>query len=203
MPGKKESEAVRREQILRAAYEVASQQGVGGLTVRAVAARAKLSHGLVHFHFHRKDALIPALLDWLLETTSVLRIPEDVARLPRAVDRLHELLRREMHRLSGDPLRTRLFLEFWAMGARHASIRRTISAELERYRAGFRTIIEEALESEPLAFGDATPDGLAAVVVSWIHGCAVQAMIDPEHFDADQYLTAVRGLLGESTGAVA
>jgi len=25
---------------------------------------------------------------------------------------------------------------------------------------------------------------------------SVQALIDPEHFDTDQYLTAVRGLIG-------
>jgi hypothetical protein len=42
-----------------------------------------------------------------------------------------------------------------------------------------------------------TADGLAAVAVSWIHGCAVQAMVDPEHFDTDEYLAAVRGMVGQ------
>jgi hypothetical protein len=35
--------------------------------------------------------------------------------------------------------------------------------------------------------------------VSWIHGCAVQAMIDPEHFEIDEYLAAVRGVVGQLT----
>ncbi len=39
-------------------------------------------------------------------------------------------------------------------------------------------------------------DGLAAVAVSWVNGCAVQAMIDPGHFDIEQYLAAVEGILG-------
>ena len=34
------------------------------------------------------------------------------------------------------------------------------------------------------------------MAVSWIHGCAVQAMIDPEHFDIEEYLVAVQGILG-------
>jgi hypothetical protein len=42
-----------------------------------------------------------------------------------------------------------------------------------------------------------TADGLAAVAVSWIHGCAVQAMIDPLHFDIGEYLDAVRGVIGQ------
>jgi hypothetical protein len=37
---------------------------------------------------------------------------------------------------------------------------------------------------------------LAAVAVSWINGCAVQAMIDPVHFDTDEYLMAVQGMIG-------
>jgi len=53
MPGQKASEAQRREEIMRAAYDVASKQGVEALTVRAVAARAAVSHGTVLFHFAR------------------------------------------------------------------------------------------------------------------------------------------------------
>jgi TetR/AcrR family transcriptional regulator, transcriptional repressor of bet genes len=56
--------------------------------------------------------------------------------------------------------------------------------------------MEELPLSGPAAFAGGTADGLAAVAVSWIHGCAVQAMIDPEHFDTDEYLTAVRGMIG-------
>jgi AcrR family transcriptional regulator len=195
MPGKREPEDVRREQILRGAFEVASRGGIGSLTIRAVAAEAKLSHALVLFHFERKERLVHALLDWLIETTSVLHVSADVDRLPQAEDRLHALLRQEMARLSREPRHTRLFFEFWALGARHESIRERISAELERYRAAFKAIMEELLRAEPGAFRGVTADGLAAVAVSWIHGCAVQAMIDPGHFDTDEYLAAVRGMV--------
>lgn len=189
-------EEVRREQILLAAFEVAGREGIGGLTVRAVAAEAGISHALVLFHFGRKERLVAELMDWVIGGTAVLHISEDIARFPHARDRLHALLQQEMSRLSNQPKQTRLFLEFWAMGAREERIRTQISAELERYRSAFRAVMEEMLLSEPAAFAGATADGLAAVAVSWIHGCAVQAMIDPVHFDTDEYLTAVRGMVG-------
>ena len=201
MPGRKASQEVRREEILQAAYEVATEEGIGGLTIRAVAARAKLSHGLVHFHFQRKGELLPALLDRVLTKTTVLDVPEHIARQPRALDRLHALLRQEMERLSHEPRRTRLFLEFWALGARQAPIRTRISAALERYRGAFRETVDEVLRTEAVPFAGATADGLAAVAVSWIQGCAVQAMIDPEHFDIEQYLAAVGGLTSQLTGS--
>lgn len=194
---KRVPEDVRREQILRGAFEVASRAGIGGLTLRAVAAEAEVSHALVVHYFERKDRLVHALLDWLIETTSVLHVSDDVARFPRALDRLHALLQQEMARLSHQPRHTRLFFEFWALGARHEEIRVRISAELERYRAAFRTIMEELLQAEPARFVGATADGMAAMAVSWIHGCAVQAMIDPVRFDTDEYLAAVRRIAGQ------
>jgi TetR/AcrR family transcriptional regulator, transcriptional repressor of bet genes len=197
MPGKRASEAERREQILRGAFEVASREGIGSLTIRAAAAEAKVSHALVIFHFQRKERLVHELLDWLIEATSVLHVSEDVARFPRALDRLHALLQQEMARLSHQPRHVRLFFDYWALGARQETIRARMSAELERYRAAFREIMTELLRAEPAAFHGATADGLAAVAVSWIHGCAVQSMIDPERFDTDEYLAAVRGIVGE------
>ncbi|HET7228777.1 MAG TPA: TetR family transcriptional regulator C-terminal domain-containing protein [Longimicrobium sp.] len=190
-------EDVRREQILQAAFEVASREGIGGMTIRAVAAEAAVSHALVVHYFRRKERLVHALLDWLIETTSVLHVSDDVAAFPRALDRLHALLQQEMARLAHQPRHTRLFFEFWALGARHEEIRARIGAELERYRAAFRDIMRELLLAEPATFPRATADGMAAVAVGWIHGCAVQAMIDPARFDVDEYLTAVRGMVGQ------
>jgi TetR/AcrR family transcriptional regulator, transcriptional repressor of bet genes len=193
-------EQERREQILQAAFQVACQRGISGLTVRATAARARISHALVLFHFERKERLVHELLDWLILRTAVLHVSEDLARFPHARDRLHALLEQEMTRLSHQPEQTRLFLEFWALGAQHEPIRTRISSELERYRTAFRTIMEELLAAEPQAFAGATADGLAGVAVSWIHGCAVQAMVDPEHFDTDEYLAAVRRMIGALGG---
>jgi TetR/AcrR family transcriptional repressor of bet genes len=196
MPGRKAPEATRREQILKAAYEVALRKGIDGLTVRAVAAHAKLSHGLVHFHFKRKPQLVFALLDWVLATTTVLHIPADIAGIPRAHDRLRALLRQEMDRLAHEPRRTRLFFEYWALGTRDAAIRAKISAALDRYRAAFQTMTEEMVRTEPARSAGVTADGLAAVAVSFINGCAVQAMIDPAHFGLEEFLAAVDGMIG-------
>jgi len=199
MVGKREPESVRREQILKAAFEVAAREGIDNLTIRAVASEAGLSHSLVLFHFQRRDRLVLELLDWLIETTSVLHVSEDIARFPRAMDRLHALLQQEMARLAHEPTHTRIFFEYWTLGARHPTIRARISEEMERYRSAFRDIMQEILLVESAAFSGVTADGLAAVAVSWIHGCAVQAMVDPEHFDTDEYLAAVRGVVGQLT----
>lgn len=211
MPGQKAPEAHRRKDILRAAYDVAARRGVEALTVRAVATRADVSHGTVLFHFNRRDALVVSLLDSVLDATTVLRIPEEVERLARPADRLRALLRAEMERLSSDPRQFRLFLEYWALGVRNAIIRRRVSAALERYRAAFRAIGEavahDAARTRRRGANNlrdvitGTPDGVAAVAVSVIHGCALQAVIDPKAFSVQQHIdTAARMLAGFGNG---
>jgi len=197
VPGQKAPEASRRLQILRAAYEVASRKGLDALTVRLVAHRARLSTGLVLFHFKTKARLIIALLDYVLETTTVLDVTEDITSIPVPLDRLLALLRREMNRLASEPRRIRLFFDFWAKGFTHARIRTRMQADLERYREAFRPIARDVLRAEPERFAGVTPEGLSAVAVSFIKGCAVQSMIDPENFDIEEYLAATHGLLGQ------
>ena len=43
-------------------------------------------------------------------------------------------------------------------------------------------------------------EALAGVAVSWIQGGVVQTMNDPETFDTDAYLAAVRGMVAQLGG---
>jgi hypothetical protein len=88
----------------------------------------------------------------------------------------------------------RLLLEYWARGAHNAVIHRKISAGLEEYRRVFRRIAEEALPSDQGRYG--TPAGVAAAILSLLFGYSVQAIVDPEHSDVSEYMTAVEGILG-------
>ena len=196
MPGQKANEATRREEILRAAYQVALRRGIDGLTLRAVAARARLSHGLVLFHFKRKDQLGLALLDRVLANTLPPGILDAMEALPDPRERLSALMRQEVARLAAEPRPVRLLLEYWARGAHNAVIRRKILAALEDYRAVFRALAEAALRAQGGRRGRASPAGVAAAAVSLILGYPVQTMIDPVHLDEVDYLASVPGILG-------
>lgn len=196
MPGRKASEATRRQQILRAAYDVAINERLDALMIRTVAQRAGLSAGLILFHFKTKDELVLSVLDHLLATTTVLHVTPDIRQIASPRERLLALLRREMLRLSSEPRRTRLFFEFWELGLKQRRVRARMRRELDRYREAFRPIAEEVLRAAPARFAGVTADGLAAVSVSFIKGCAVQSMIDPANVNIDEFITATQGLFG-------
>lgn len=197
MPGQRAPEEERKEQILRAALGIATRERLEGLSTRRVAREAGLSHGLVFFHFKSKDALLVALLDWLLEEMVMPQIDSDLLRIPSALDRMLELLRREMARLLTERSRVELFFDYWVMGTRHPGIRRRIRGALESYRERLRPLAQEIVREAPERFAGVSAEGLAAVVVGVIEGCAVQAMIDPDQFDIQQFMTTAHGLVAQ------
>jgi TetR/AcrR family transcriptional repressor of bet genes len=203
MVGRKASEESRREDILRAAYDVAARQGLEALTLRAVAARADVSHGTVLFHFKRKHELVSTLLERVLYATAVLRVPDTIRQITRPSERMHALLRAEMERLSSDPRHFRLFLEYWSIGVRSAKVRQRVRVALEAYRAAFNDIAAEVVNAELAqspgrarqANDPVTVDGVAAVAVSLVHGCALQGVIDPKGFEVHQHFNAAAQML--------
>jgi TetR/AcrR family transcriptional repressor of bet genes len=200
MPGTKADERVRRAQIRDAAFELAADAGLKAVTVRDVAERAGLSPGLVLFHFGSKEQLILALLDWVLETTTALRVGADIAEIATPGERLLALLRQEMVRLASEPLRIRLFFEFWSAGLWDTEIGLRMQRELDRYREAFRPMAVTLLAAEPDRFPGVTADSLAAVAVSIIKGCAVQSMIEPD-LDLDAFLITSERLLAQLSGS--
>jgi AcrR family transcriptional regulator len=182
---------------------VATSQGLEGLTIRRVAAEAGLSHGLVHFHFKSKAALLAALLERLFTGTSAFVVGPEIASIGSPLQRLLALLQQEMRRITSDRPRIHLFFDFWLMGTRQPRIRARMRAELSRYRAAFRPMVEEVLQSEPQRFENVTAEALSAVVVAFIKGSAVQAVIDPKGLDIRQFTAAANALLSQMETAPA
>lgn len=194
MPGTKIAETLRREQIVAAAYDLATRGGLRAVTIRDVARKGDMSTGLVIFHFGTKDRLVLALLDSVLAKTTALSMGPDIADIPNPLDRLVALLRQEMARLSTEPKRNRLFFEFWNEGMWNRGVRVRMQRELDRYREAFRPMAEAVIAAEPSRFAGVAAADLAAVAVSFIKGCAVQSMVEPD-LDVDGFLRAAETLL--------
>ena len=182
MPGRKAPESARREQILGAALRVAVRDRLSALRIRDVAKEAGLSAGLVLFHFRTKEALVSALLEWLLESTTVLK-PQRRDSKDTAAGSLSALIRTEAMRLSTERQRSELFFDFWVAGTRTQNLRTQMRRALVQYRREFHSLAQATLAERTDASPGLTADGIAAAAVSFIHGCAMQAVIDPKRFD--------------------
>ena len=196
MPGPKRPEDQRRESILRAAFAVAARDRLGGVTVRAVAERARVSTGLVFFYFESKDALLEALLGWILKHTLVAgELPSVVRFHGSPAERMLAVLRRDVERLPRQRARVELFFDYWVLGTRQPAIRRMIRAALDRYRDAFVPLARDIVAASPHFWGSVTAEALATVAASFVEGCALRVVLDPETFDVDTYMATLATLV--------
>lgn len=195
MPGRRAPESARREQILAAAFAVASRTRLEGLTIRAVAERAGLSPGLVLFHFRSREALLVALLDWLLDGTIVGEPSPEVLALPSAAMRLLAWVRQELELLPGRKPRLELFFDFWVAGKSDRAIKGRIQKALARYRDAILPLADEVVREHAERFPGVRGEDLAALVIAVIEGCVVQAVVDPRGFDVTRILASVAAVV--------
>lgn len=195
MPGAKAPEAERREQILAAAYAIAARERLDGLTVRRVATEAGLSPGLVHFHFQNKEGLLLALLDRLIDELIEMEMSPEVAALDTARERLLGRIREEVAKLPSERDAVELFYDYWVVGTRHPEVRGRIADALAAYRASFRPLVEDVIAEEPSRFAGTPPEMLAAIVVSFVQGNAVQAVMAPGDVDIDDFMDTLERLV--------
>src|ERR1700761_8898352 len=74
--------------ILAAATELFAERGPAATSIRDIAARSNVNHGLVFRHFGTKDQLIGAVLNHLGATTNALqKAGATPAELQRSMDR--------------------------------------------------------------------------------------------------------------------
>jgi TetR/AcrR family transcriptional regulator, transcriptional repressor of bet genes len=208
VPGARAPEEQRRAQIVDAALTVAARDRLDRLTVRRVAAEAGLSPGLVFHHLTDKETLLLAVLDRLIERT-ILDTVGDAPGSPTSDDtqagatdtetpageRLLDHVRRDVGRIAVDRELIELFFDFWVMGTRHPEVRERIAGALRAYRAALVPLAAAVVAEEPVRFAGTDPERVAALVVAFVLGHAVQAVLDPDASDVRGVVVTLEALV--------
>jgi TetR/AcrR family transcriptional regulator, transcriptional repressor of bet genes len=206
VPGVRAPEEQRRAQIVDAALTVAARDRLDRLTVRRVAAEAGLSPGLVFHHLTDKETLLLAVLDRLIERT-ILDTVGDASSSPTtdemqagatetpAGERLLDHVRRDVERIAVDRELIELFFDFWVMGTRHPEVRDRIAGALRAYRAALVPLAAAVVAEEPVRFAGTDPERVAALVVAFVLGHAVQAVLDPDASDVRGVVVTLEALV--------
>jgi AcrR family transcriptional regulator len=131
----------RQQRILDAVLTLLSQEGIAGVSMRAVAREAGVSLGLLHYYYEDKLGLIRAALHRIEEQDLAIVGPDDTLA-PR--ERLQIALRRirAPELLTTEYLSLRL--QLWSLAQVHEDYERINSAAQERYRKALAELIKSA-----------------------------------------------------------
>ena len=201
MPGTKIAEALRREQIVDGGVRSRHPRRPARRNDPRRRAKGRHEHRLIIFHFGTKDRLVLALLDSVLAKTTALTVGTGHRRHRRT--RSTDSSRSSDRRWSGSrPSRSAIACSS-SSGTRACGIAPCACAcsaswiDIARRSARWR---EDVIAADPSRFDGVTAADLAAVAVSFIKGCAVQSMVEPD-LDVAGFLRAAEALLAAPSPA--
>ncbi|MER7986190.1 TetR/AcrR family transcriptional regulator [Streptomyces noursei] len=181
----------RREHVSQAVWRILAAKGFGGLTLRAVAAELAVSTGLVMHYFPTKRALVVHALE-LLEKDGAER-----PRRPHPQPGLAALRAALLDLLpigAENTARNRIWVSSWDQALADPGLHADQADRYARIRAAIRPHLAAARTLDELP-ADTDLDQLAATVVAFVHGLAVQALFDPHRFPAETQTATVDGFL--------
>lgn len=160
------------EALRKAALSVVKERGLAGLTLRGVADRAHVTHGLVRHHFGSREGLVAATVDDAVGKTLYLESDDD-SLLSERIDNTNTELRIQYELIIRE------------------AYQQAIAAGYERYRAEAKQWLEsQGLNPNP---------HLVQVVVSLLDGFAMQRMALGEEVDIDQAWNYFLKLMKDNT----
>lgn len=187
----------RRTELIEATLRVVAERGIESASVRAIAAEAGVTAGLIRHHFHSKDDLLQAAYDFHMERLAAFS--EVAVEGTTAATRLASFVRQTLSPPVAEPRALQLWAGFLQMVPHSAQMRDIHRRHYERFRQRLEPMIADALaeagracqprESRALAIScNALLDGL------WLEGSALPDLFGTEEL-VDLGLTATAALL--------
>jgi AcrR family transcriptional regulator len=169
--------AERREQLIEAALAVASRDGIDAATVRAVAAEAGVSLGVVHYCFQDKDELLRAMAHAITSANlerSLGELPAEAEDVESVIEGVLEALWAGIRESRGPQL---LSYELTTSSLRHSELNQVA---IEQYR-GQWAAAEQVLDlvERSAHVGWSMPRGtIARSIVAVIDGFSLAWLVD-------------------------
>ncbi|MET9781761.1 TetR/AcrR family transcriptional regulator [Nocardiopsis alba] len=158
-----------RQRLLAAATELIGERGWSAVSTRALAERAELTPGLVHYHFSSLNALLE---EAALATVRAM-VDRAAALMEQTTPRQGvEAMLLELEGYPGDDPTSRLFLEAYLAAGRDAGLREGLA----RLLADFRERTARWLERS----GVPEPEATARVLAATVDGLMLHRPLDPE-----------------------
>jgi AcrR family transcriptional regulator len=166
----------RRVRILDAALERIAGDGIDAVRIARIAMDARVSTGLVHYHFATREALLAEALEHSFEKAGDVRTE---AGAGTGVERLRAMVEQCLPLPGAQEREWVLWVELWLRAVRHPELRPTAARLYARMHEWLCDAIAEGVaEGE---FAPCDPGAVADRALALIDGFGVRALLgDPE-----------------------
>lgn len=183
----------RREALIKAGYAEILKEGIQGITLESVVARAGSSKGGALYYFPTKEELLLAVLEWLL--AQLTRTLDEVSRShesPR--ERLASELEVLFHSAEVNRRLYLVLFDFVTLGTRSERFRSLFEAFFESCRKRDRSIVEEGIRQQQ--FRRLNPEDAATTIRALADGYCLQWLMEADRVPVEVYRDRCRAVLG-------
>ncbi|MFD7074979.1 TetR/AcrR family transcriptional regulator [Nocardioides sp. NPDC059952] len=159
----------RRFEIVAGLWQIVAEQGIEGVSLRTVAARAGVSMGRVQHYFGTKDALVVAGIDLLIKQ-AVIEYEATEGRPP--ADRLLHILLQQIPATEAGRIGVTVWYAYLAKAMTHAAVRQILA---EATRVGVEECTRHLQEADDL--GEVEARARAIELLSLSDGLTLRVLI--------------------------
>jgi TetR/AcrR family transcriptional repressor of bet genes len=190
----------RRQELIRATIAVIARHGYSGTTVARVAEKARVSTGLMNFHFDSKDRLFRATFTHLSDEYERIWQRNLAAAVPTPAARLAAMIATYFDRRIFTRDKLAVWFAFWSDAELRDRYRAAAARVERRYVAALEAEIRRLTAERGGSAGRAKP--ITAALTAMVDGYWLQAMIYPKGFDRQNAVAACLAFLDQSLAAM-
>jgi AcrR family transcriptional regulator len=180
-------------QILHAAFQCVVEKGFAATSTRAIATRAGLNQGIIHYYFMSKEDLMNRLMETLFQTfiTNI----ETIARCPLSpIERLETMIESGYTFMDSRRDEFIVMIAFWA----HAiSVGGEMLNLFKKLFTSFREAVNEALGEgkRPSETELRVREHVALLIVAGVQGIGLQYALEPNRHKVESSKAFMKDLL--------
>ncbi|MEV7385996.1 TetR family transcriptional regulator C-terminal domain-containing protein [Streptomyces sp. NPDC091215] len=181
----------RKKDLARAVWAVVERDGVEGATIRAVAAEAGWTRGVIAHYFRDRDDLLLFAYRLALQREQELGPGPDIPPLERLVG----VLLRALPVDAQARLDFKIWLAFMGRVADHPALAKAVLENHRDYHLRIRELVRSCSEAGVL-FPPWEVDRAAAILATFVDGLGIMTALDPATYTPDRLGYEIRTFLG-------
>lgn len=189
--GRKNKAALMREKLLESLFECLADGGHEKVTMKAIALKAGVLPGVLHYYFVSKDEMIIQMTQGMVAHYSQILAAEISGATTRA-EKIKALAGFLTDQFIFDARLNRVFYNLIQMNLERPELNTALGSLMDAYRER----VEKALAQASMDAAEAKK--LAPMLVALTEGFALQWMIDPKHLKREEIgemiLAAIKGV---------
>ena len=172
--GRKSNASQRRDQIVWALYDCLVEKGSEKVTIKEIAARAKLPPGVIHYYFTSKDQIVSNLAEAIVDKYSRM-LDRRIAEATSVKQRIDFAIDFIVDTLVFNPPLNRVFYNLIQMSFEREALGDVIKKMLSNYRQRLAQVFKEAGAGRESKM-------IGAAMVAITEGFSLQLVVDSSIF---------------------